>query len=117
MDKFDEEILRDCINTMQSERIPRCHDYKNGWYSTSKNLPESGLIFTYVKDGPIIKFSTDGRNNKEGIITSVNYSLDSNTYNFSVFTYEYPIMGDDKEAKKYSVSLSYLPDFKFNKFK
>jgi hypothetical protein len=116
MDINEEEILRDCIIEMQKEREGRCHHYKNGWLSTSKNVPESGQIFIYVKDGPIIKFSVDGRNNREGIITAVNFLPNSKMYNFSVFTYEYPIMGDDKEVKKYSVSLSYLSDFKFDKF-
>ena len=116
MNKGEEEILRDCIRDMQEERAGRCHKYKNGWMSTSKNVPKSGNIFTYVKDGPVIKFSTDGRNNREGIITSVNYAPAAKSYNYSVFTYEYPIMGDDKEVKKYIVSLSYLPDFKFEKF-
>ena len=116
MNKEEEEILRECIDEMQRNMIARYHDFKNGWYSTSKNLPDSGQIFTYVKDGPVIKFSIDGRNNRVGIITAVNYLIASNSYNFSVYTYEYPIMGEDKEVKKYSVSLSYLPDFKFDKF-
>jgi hypothetical protein len=116
MDKSEEEILRECIAEMQSDRIERCHIYKNGWMSTSKNVPESGLIFSYIKNGPMIKFSVNGRSNKEGVISAVNYSPENKSYNYSVFTYEYPIMGEDKEVKKYTVSLSYLPDFKFDKF-
>jgi len=115
MDVNEESLLRDCISIMQEERKERCFHYANGWMSTSKNVPEYGNIFIYVHDGPIIKFFDENKKNHEGIITAVNY-LSSGQYNFSVFCYEYQIMGEDKEAKKYSVPLSFMPDFKFNKF-
>lgn len=102
--KFEEEdILREAIaiNQRNDASQYRCVD---GWYSTSI-VPELGRLFRHVYEGNVIKFKAGSLSEREGIVYAVHYGITSALYFLEVYAYEYQIMGDEKEVKKYTIPM------------
>jgi hypothetical protein len=99
----EEDIIRERIAKDQDIDVSRYKTSK-GWFSTSL-VPGMGRLFVHVKDGIMVKFKMDTFREHEGIVYAVSFRPESGTYSLEVYSYEYQIMGEEKEIKKYAIPM------------
>ena len=86
LNEFHEKKIRTEIEKrLQTKPV---HTFPNGWFSTNKENPEAGHIYTPVENGEIISFKDKSGVSHVGVVNEIVLEKSTMTYSLNVVCHE-----------------------------